>query len=66
MSFTRSGICSCWKARRGEGLGLRWRDVNFDRGTAHIVQTVAPNKADKGKAMIQDRTKTARKRERSD
>ncbi len=45
--------------RRGEGLGLRWRDVNFERGTAHIVQTVAPNKADKGKAMIQDRTKTA-------
>jgi integrase len=44
--------------RRGEGLGLRWRDINFDRGTAHIVQTVAPNKADKGKALIQERTKT--------
>jgi len=44
--------------RRGEALGLRWRDVNFERGTAHIVQTVAPNKADKGKVIIQDRTKT--------
>lgn len=44
--------------RRGEALGLRWRDVNWDRGTAHIVQTVAPNKADRGKALIQDRTKT--------
>lgn len=44
--------------RRGEGLGLRWRDVDLDRGTAHIVQTVAPNKADKGKAIIQSRTKT--------
>lgn len=44
--------------RRGEALGLRWRDVNWDRGTAHIVQTVAPNKADRGRAMIQDRTKT--------
>lgn len=45
--------------RRGEGLGLRWRDVNFERGTAHIVQTVAPDKANKGTALIQDRTKTA-------
>jgi len=44
--------------RRGEALGLRWRDVNWERGTAHITQTVAPNKADKGKALIQDRTKT--------
>lgn len=44
--------------RRGEALGLRWRDLNWERGTAHISQTVAPNKADRGKAMIQDRTKT--------
>ena len=44
--------------RRGEGLGLRWRDVNFERGTAHIVQTVAPDKSNRGKAIIQDRTKT--------
>lgn len=45
--------------RRGEGLGLRWRDVNFERGTAHIVQTVAPDKSNKGAAIILDRTKTA-------
>lgn len=45
--------------RRGEGLGLRWRDVNFERGTAHIVQTIAPDKSNKGAALIQDRTKTA-------
>ncbi len=44
--------------RRGEALGLRWRDVSFERGTAHIVQTVAPDKSDRGRAMIQDRTKT--------
>jgi integrase len=44
--------------RRGEALGLRWRDINFERGTAHIVQTVAPNKADRGQAIIQERTKT--------
>lgn len=44
--------------RRGEALGLRWRDVNLDRGTAHIVQTVAPDKSAKGRAIIQERTKT--------
>lgn len=44
--------------RRGEALGLRWHDINWERGTAHIVQTVAPNKADKGRAIIQARTKT--------
>jgi integrase len=26
--------------RRGEALGLRWRDVDLERGTASIVQTV--------------------------
>jgi integrase len=26
--------------RRGEALGLRWADLNLDRGTAHIVQSV--------------------------
>jgi integrase len=44
--------------RRGEALGLRWRDVNWERGTAHISQTVAPDKSNKGAAMIQPRTKT--------
>lgn len=44
--------------RRGEALGLRWRDLQWERGTAHIVQTVAPNKEDRGQAMIQDRKTT--------
>lgn len=44
--------------RRGEALGLRWRDVGWERGTVHISQTVAPDKANKGAALIQDRTKT--------
>ena len=45
--------------RRGEGLGLRWSDIDFDRGTAHVVQTVAPDKGDRGAAVILDRPKTA-------
>jgi integrase len=45
--------------RRGEALGLRWQDVNWQRGTAHIVQTIAPDKSDRGKAVILERTKTA-------
>ncbi|MFL6971218.1 MAG: tyrosine-type recombinase/integrase [Xanthobacteraceae bacterium] len=45
--------------RRGEALGLRWQDINWQRGTAHIVQTVAPDKSDRGKAVILERTKTA-------
>ncbi len=44
--------------RRGEALGLRWQDVNWDRGTAHIVQTVAPDKNSRGEPVIQERTKT--------
>lgn len=51
--------------RRGEGLGLRWRDLNFERGTAHIVQTVTHNKEKrnlsepaKSCTLIQNRTKT--------
>ena len=44
--------------RRGEALGLRWGDVNWERGTVHIVQTVAPDKTNKGAAIIQDRAKT--------
>ena len=43
--------------RRGEALGLRWQDVNWDRGTAHIVQTVRAGIA-KGEAIIQPWTKT--------
>lgn len=30
--------------RRGEALGLRWSDLNWERGTAHISQTVSPDK----------------------
>lgn len=45
--------------RRGEGLGLRWRDVNINAGTASITQTVAPNKSAKGAPMILPRAKTA-------
>jgi integrase len=45
--------------RRGEALGLRWQDVNWERGTVHIVQTVVADKNDKGRAVIQPRAKTA-------
>lgn len=45
--------------RRSEALGLRWRDVDLDAGRAHIVQTVIPDKSDKGKAIIRVATKTA-------
>ncbi len=44
--------------RRGEALGLRWSDVNWERGTAHIVQTVAADKTNRGAAIVQDRAKT--------
>jgi integrase len=44
--------------RRGEGLGLRWRDIEWERGTAHIRQTVAADKANKGAAVILPGAKT--------
>ena len=44
--------------RRGEALGLRWRDINWERGTAHISQSVRAGVA-KGEAVIQPRTKTS-------
>jgi integrase len=44
--------------RRGEALGLRWRDINWERGTAHIVQTVSYDKGSGGAAKIQSRAKT--------
>jgi integrase len=28
--------------RRGEALGLRWQDIDWDAGTARIVQTIRP------------------------
>lgn len=45
--------------RRGEALGLRWQDVNWERGTVAIVQTVVADKNDRGRAVIQSRAKTA-------
>lgn len=45
--------------RRGEALGLRWSDVNWERRTIHLSQTVAPDKNAKGAAIILPRTKTA-------
>ena len=44
--------------RRGEALGLRWRDINWERGTVHIVQTVSYDKGSGGAAKIQSRAKT--------
>ena len=44
--------------RRGEGLGLRWRDVDLDTGAAVVVQTVVADKQNRGAALIQKRTKT--------
>ena len=44
--------------RRGEALGIRWKDVNWERGTAHIVQSVAPDKTNRGAPIILCRTKT--------
>lgn len=43
--------------RRGEALGLRWRDLNLERGTAHIVQSVLMDRHTGG-TVIQERTKT--------
>lgn len=44
--------------RRGEALGLRWRDIQWESGTAHIVQTVAVDKNGRSGPIIQARTKT--------
>lgn len=43
-------LSACWRflamtgCRRGEALGLRWRDLDLDRGRATIAQTVAANR----------------------
>ncbi|MDQ3694288.1 MAG: site-specific integrase [Chloroflexota bacterium] len=44
--------------RRGEALGLRWRDINWEAGSAHIVQSVVVDKNKAGGVLIQPRTKT--------
>ncbi len=44
-------LFACWRflamtgCRRGEALGLRWRDLDLDSGRATIVQTVVANRA---------------------
>lgn len=44
--------------RRGEALGLRWSDVDLERGIATIQQTITPDFANRGRAQIGD-TKTS-------
>lgn len=48
--------------RRGEALGLRWRDLEWSPdelgAVARIAQTVVPDLAHGGRAMIQNRAKT--------
>jgi integrase len=51
--------------RRGEVLGLRWRDISFDEATAAIRQTVVPLRKAGGhgrEARIKPWTKTGRAR----
>lgn len=46
----RDRLSACWRflamtgCRRGEALGLRWRDLDLDSGRATIVQTVVANR----------------------
>lgn len=48
--------------RRGEALGLRWRDLHWNADetecVATITQTVVANLANGGAALVQDRAKT--------
>ena len=50
--------------RAVKAFGLRWRDVNFERGTAHIVQTIAPDKSEQRRGVDsrpnQDRVRSVR------
>jgi integrase len=46
----RDGLTPLWHflalegMRRSEALGLRWKDINWTNGTAHIVQQAKPRK----------------------
>ena len=48
--------------RRGEALGLRWGDLQWSKDestcVAYISQTVVPDLANGGRALVQDRAKT--------
>jgi integrase len=48
--------------RRGEALGLRWRDLDLDRGTASVQQTVGTDRNGEGvkQVFIQPRVKSGR------
>ena len=57
-------LAACWRflamtgCRRGEALGLRWRDLDLTRGRAMIVQAIVANrvrsepKSDRGRRSI--------------
>jgi integrase len=57
----REPLAALWRfyvvtgARRGEGLGLRWRDLDLDAGTATIVQ----QRAIAGGSVVENAPKTA-------
>jgi integrase len=44
--------------RRGEVLGLRWSDIEWERGMVHISETVVPDQTKGGVALVQPRTNT--------
>jgi len=44
--------------RRGEALGVRWRDYNRDAGVLHLVQSVTVDK-ESGATVVLPRTKTS-------
>lgn len=55
-------VCLAIGLRKGEALGLRWKDVDLDTATLRVVQTIqrikgkglvtAPPKSDKGRRMV--------------